>query len=153
MRNILILSMLLLMSCAGLKKEKIVYVPAETKIEYRDSLIYIRDTIKVEVPKEVVKEVIPQIDTSYLKTSLAESIAYIDTLERKLHHTLTQKGEIKIKYDTIIKVEKVTEYIEKPVIQEVEVRTPYIPKLFWVSFISMVILIIGVIVKLIVKLR
>lgn len=153
MRNLLILSMLFMVSCAGLKKTKNVYVPAQTRIEYRDSLIYIRDTIIVEVPKEIVKEVIPQMDTSYLKTSLAESIAYIDTLERKLHHTLTQKGEIKIKYDTIVKVEKVIEYVEKPVIQEIEVPTPYIPKVFWVSFISMIVLIVGVIVKLIVKFR
>lgn len=126
---ILVLGLLSLTSCAGIKE-----VPVQTveTVVYRDSIIYIHDSIKVEVPKEVVKEVIPQIDTSCLKTSLAESIAYIDTLERKLHHTLTQKGEIKIKYDTIVKIEYVDKIITKDVPVQVEVIKYKRDTFFWV---------------------
>ena len=128
---ILAIGLLMMTSCAGIKQ-----IPVQTveKVVYRDSLIYINDTIKVEVPKEVVREVVPQIDTSYLKTSLAESVAYLDTTERKLHHTLTQKGEIKIKYDTIVKVQYVDRIVEKEVPVEVEVIKYKRDTFFWVLF-------------------
>lgn len=126
---ILAIGLLMMTSCAGIKQ-----IPVQTveKVVYRDSLIYINDTVRVEVPKEVVKEVVPQIDTSYLKTSLAESVAYLDTTERKLHHTLTQKGEIKIKYDTIVKVQYVDRIVEKEVPVEVEVIKYKRDTFFWV---------------------
>lgn len=118
-------------SCGSLKE-----VPVQTieKIEYRDSLVYIHDTIKVDVPYEVVKEVIPDIDTSYLKTTLAESVAYLDTTKKQIHHTLEQKGSVEVKYDTIIKVEYVDRVIEKeiPIIQEVEVAK--YDTFFWILF-------------------
>lgn len=126
---ILAIGLLMMTSCAGIKE-----IPVQTveKVVYRDSLIYIKDTLRVEVPKEVVKEVIPQIDTSYLKTSLAESVAYLDTTERKLHHTLTQKGEVKIKYDTIVKVQYVDRIVEKEVPVEVEVIKYKRDTFYWV---------------------
>ena len=126
---ILAIGLLMMTSCAGIKE-----IPVQTveKVVYRDSLIYINDTIRVEVPKEVVKEVVPQIDTSYLKTSLAESVAYLDTAERKLHHTLTQKGEVKIKYDTIVKVQYVDRIVEKEVPVEVEVIKYKRDTFYWV---------------------
>lgn len=126
---ILAIGLLMMTSCAGIKE-----IPVQTveKVVYRDSLIYINDTIRVEVPKEVVKEVVPQIDTSYLKTSLAESVAYLDTTERKLHHTLTQKGEVKIKYDTIVKVQYVDRIVEKEVPVEVEVIKYKRDTFYWV---------------------
>lgn len=127
--TILTIGLIMMTSCAGIKE-----IPVQTveKVVYRDSLVYINDTIRVEVPKEVVKEVIPQIDTSYLKTSLAESVAYLDTTERKLHHTLTQKGEIKIKYDTIVKVQYVDRIVEKEVPVEVEVIKYKRDTFYWV---------------------
>jgi hypothetical protein len=126
---ILAIGLLMMTSCAGIKQ-----IPVQTveKVVYRDSLIYINDTVRVEIPKEVVKEVVPQIDTSYLKTSLAESVAYLDTTERKLHHTLTQKGEIKIKYDTIVKVQYVDRIVEKEVPVEVEVVKYKRDTFYWV---------------------
>ena len=126
---ILTIGLLMMTSCAGIKE-----IPVQTveKVIYRDSLIYINDTFRVEVPKEVVKEVIPQIDTSYIKTSLAESVAYLDTTERKLHHTLTQKGEIKIKYDTIVKIQHVDRIVEREVPVEVEVIKYKRDTFYWV---------------------
>lgn len=125
---ILVAGLLLATSCGSVKQ-----IPVQTveKVVYRDSLIYVQDTIKVEIPKETVKEVIPYIDTSFLKTSLAESVAYLDTVERKLHHTLTQKGEVKIKYDTIVKVQYIDRIIKQDIPVQVEVIKYKRDALFW----------------------
>ena len=98
-------------------------IPINTveKIVYKDSLIYVNDTITVEIERETVKEVIPDIDTSYLETSLANSIAYIDTLNRKLCHTLEQKGNVEVIVDTVFSIQYVDRIIEKDVPVQVEV--------------------------------
>jgi len=77
---------LFLNSCSTVKY---VYLPGETKIEYRDTTIY-RDSIQY-TPIEVVKEIVPEMDTLTMSTSLAEAKAYIDTTNRVL------RGEIKNK--------------------------------------------------------
>lgn len=120
---------MIISSCATVKE-----IPVQTieKVVYRDSLVYVKDTIRVEIPKEVVKEVIPQIDTSYLRTSYAESYAYVDTTERRLHHTLSQRGEVKVKFDTIVKIQYVDRIVEKDVPIEVEVIKYKRDTFFWV---------------------
>lgn len=84
---------LLAVSCAlflnSCSTVKYVYLPGETKIEYRDTTIY-RDSIQY-TPIEVVKEIVPEMDTLTMSTSLAEAKAYIDTTNRVL------RGEIKNK--------------------------------------------------------
>lgn len=131
MSNYLILAVLTIFisSCTAVKE-----IPVQTieKVVYKDSLVYIKDTIRVEIPKEVVKEVIPQIDTSYLRTSYAESYAYVDTTERRLHHTLSQRGEVKVKFDTIVKIQYVDRIVEKDVPIEVEVIKYKRDTFFWV---------------------
>lgn len=130
LRKYLILTALtmIISSCATVKE-----IPVQTveKVVYRDSLVYVKDTIRVEIPKEVVKEVIPQIDTSYLRTSYAESYAYVDTVERRLHHTLSQRGEVEVKFDTIVKVQYVDRIVERDVPIEVEVIKYKRDTLFW----------------------
>lgn len=125
---ILALTLMTMYSCATVKE-----VPIQTieKVVYRDSLVYVKDTLHIEIPREVVKEVVPELDTSYLCTSYAESIAYVDTVKRKLHHTLEQRGELKIKYDTIIKVQYVDRIIKQDVPVEVEVIKYKRDTLFW----------------------
>lgn len=131
MKKILFFTLsLLFMACAS---QKVVYVPteAQTIIEYRDSVVHIIDTIKIEVPRESIKEVMPLIDTSRLETSVAWSEAYIDTLDRKLHHRLENKQTaLKAKVDTIVKIEYVDKIIERAVIQEVEVPVKYVPTIY-----------------------
>lgn len=124
--------MLVAVSCGTTK-----YIPVETieRIEYRDSLIYIKDTITIPIEKEVIKEVIPSIDTSYLETSVAKSVAYLDTAKRQLHHTLTQEGEVKTIIDTTHIITYVDRIVEKEVPVEVEVEKPYIPTFFWIMTI------------------
>ena len=135
------------LSC-GLVKHIEIPVQTVEKIVYKDTLIYIQDSIKVEVPYEVIKEVLPSIDTSYIKTSVAESIAYVDTAKKKLHHTLTQKGDIKAKYDTIIKVQYVNKIIEKDKPIPVEVIKYKRDALFWVLAVWALICLFMVLIKL-----
>ena len=125
--------------CANVK-----YVPMQTeeRVEVRDSLIYIRDTVTVEIPKEIVKEIVPADTTSILKTSVAISEARLEG--GHLHHTLEQSGTAKAKIDTfyLTKIEEKTVYKDRPV--EVEVPVKYVPSfykfcLWW--FIGSVILI------------
>jgi len=107
---------------------------SEPIVEYReivkDSIIYVTDTISVQIPYEVVKETIPIIDTSIIKTSYAESIAYIDTTNRSLFHSLEQKGELKTPIDTLILIKNVDREIEKEIIKEIKI--PKRDALFWV---------------------
>ena len=130
MKRLFILILLFVLVSCGTTK----YLPVQTieKIEYRDSLIYIKDTITIPIEKEVIKEVMPSIDTSYLETSVAKSVAYLDTAKRQLHHTLTQEGEVKTIIDTFFVVEYTDRIVEKEVPVEVEVEKPYIPTFFWI---------------------
>jgi hypothetical protein len=126
---LIIVSLVSIISCTTIRE-----VPIQTveKVVYRDSVVYVKDSINVEIPVEVVKLIVLDVDTSYLKTSLAESIAYLDTAKRKLHHTLTQKGELTVIYDTIIKTQHIDRIMEKEVPVEVEVIKYRRDALFWV---------------------
>lgn len=145
---ILFLLPFLILSCSSVKE---VPVQSIEKIIYRDSLIYVHDSITVNVPVEVYIETVLEMDTSYLKTSLAESIAYLDTTKKQLFHTLTQKGEIKVMYDTIIKTQNIDRFIEKEVPVKVEVIKTKRDALFWVLAIWALLCIVGVALKLYLK--
>lgn len=122
---LIIISTITLIGCS-----KVIYVPtqAETIIEKVDSLIYLRDTITLKIPQEVIKEVLPVVDTSNLETSVAKSQAYLDTINKKMVHTLTnKKTSLPVKIDTIVKVQYLNKVVEKEIIQEVPVEEPYIP--------------------------
>ena len=142
--------MLVAVSCSTTK-----YTPIQTieKIEYRDSLIYIKDTITIPIEKEVIKEVIPSIDTSYLETSVAKSVAYLDTAKRQLHHTLTQEGEVKTIIDTTHIITYVDRYIEKPIIQKNEVIKYKRDALFWIVTIYAAIITLLIAFKAYLKLK
>jgi hypothetical protein len=133
-----LVSLLFLSSCAATKVQ---YIPVQGEhiIEYRDSIIRYVDTVTIEIPKEKVVEVVPEVDTSYLETKLAYSTAYLDRNKRTIHHTLEHKETaLKTQIDTVIITQTKTEYMEKPVIETVEVEKPYIPTLFWIAMCYMV---------------
>lgn len=112
---------------------KIVYVPTntDTHIEYRDSVIYKVDTLRIPVPVETIKEVVPPMDTLKMETSVAEAKAWIDTA------TITLKGEMKNKKTELSQPQVIykerTVYrdslVEKevPVPIEVEKKVPFVP--------------------------
>ena len=149
-RLFLLILLFVLVSCGTTK-----YLPVQTieKIEYRDSLIYIKDTITIPIEKEVIKEVIPSIDTSYLETSVAKSVAYLDTAKRQLHHTLTQEGEVKTIIDTTHIITYIDRIVEKEVPVEVEVEKPYIPTFFWIVAIYAAIITLLIALKAYLKLK
>lgn len=79
---------LLLVTCSCSPKIYEV-IKTETKIEYRDSLIYRDTTIYVTLPVESSVSYVPLNDTSHVETSLAESDAWVDTTG--LHHNIKNK--------------------------------------------------------------
>lgn len=128
MKRLFILILLLVaVSCSIVK-----YVPVETieRIEYRDSIVYVTDSIFIDIPKEKVVYVGPADTVSKISTSLAFSEAKVEN--GILTHTLEQKGEIKAKIDTFYKVKYTDRIVEKEVPVEVEVEKPYIPTFFWI---------------------
>lgn len=99
-----------------------------------DSII-LRDTvIMVEVPKESDKSILPDTDTSYLQTSLAESEAYV--ANGRLHHSLRNKSEmllpVKVRYVDRARVEKSEMMAWRHMVETVEVEKELSK---WQSFI------------------
>ena len=90
------------MVCAACGPTKVVteFQRDSVIVNVRDS-IFIRDTIvKVEIPAESGANVLPDTDTSFLATSLAESRAFVEN--GRLHHTLRNRSEmllpVKVQY-------------------------------------------------------
>lgn len=117
-------------------------VRIEKVVEYRDTTIY------VEVPHEVIKEVVPELDTLFMENRVATSTTFLDTTTRTL------KGELKSKPTKLpqpVKLPETTEKEEiiKEVIKEVPVRVEvekkHIPNWCWYSLIGniVVVLLIG----------
>ena len=128
MKRLFILILLfVLVSCGATKS-----IPVQTieRIEYRDSIVYVNDTITIEAPKEKVVYVRPADTLSQISTSLAFSEAKVE--KGILTHTLEQKGQIKAKIDTFFMVKYIDRIVEKEVPIEVEIEKPYIPTFFWI---------------------
>ena len=128
MKRLFALILLLVTVSCGTTK----YLPVETieRIEYRDSIVYVNDTISIDVPKEKVVYVGPADTLSQISTSLAFSEAKVE--QGVLTHTLEQKGQIKAQIDTFFVVKYIDRIVEKEVPVEVEIEKPYIPAFFWV---------------------
>ncbi len=119
---------------------KIIYLPGktETVVEYRDSISVRTDTVSVPVPVETVKEVVPQLDTLRMETSVSTAKAWLDT------NTVTLRGEMKNKKTSLQKeVIYKDRYVyrdsirveEKPYPVEVEKVVKVTPKWAWYSLI------------------
>ena len=150
-----IVGVMMTVSCSTVK-----YVPISdsenihkvdsTIIQYRDTTIFI------EVPVEVVKEVVPQLDTLYMETSLSHSTSYLDTTTRTL------KGELKNKIEPIEKIVYLPSkehivyrdsIITKEVPVEVQVEKKHIPEWVWYSVIFNVIVLCYIGFKIYLKFR
>lgn len=128
-------------------------VPIQTieKVVIKDTTIYLKDTVTVEIPKEVIKEIVPQDTVSVLRTSLAESEAKIQ--QGMLHHSLKQTGKVKVKVDTVVRVQYVDRFINKEVPVEVVKEVKYIPDLYWYSLIFNVIVLCYIAFKIYLKIK
>ena len=140
--------MLVAVSCGTTK-----YLPVETieKIEYRDSIVYVNDTIPIDIPSEKVVYVGPADTLSQISTSLAFSEAKVE--QGVLTHTLEQKGQIKAQIDTFFVVKYIDRIVEKEVPVEAEIEKPYIPAFFWVVTIYAAIITLLIAFKAYLKLK
>lgn len=128
-------------SCGSVKQ---IPITNNTETIYKDSLIlrdstrYIDSVIYVNIPREKVMDIISQIDTSYLETSIAKSTAYVDTNSLMIIHSLENKDTVlkeKIVYKDRYVTETKTVYRDsiqiKEVPVEVEVEKVKYPKTYW----------------------
>lgn len=147
----LIMVVVICISFVGCGSIKEVPVQTVEKIVYRDTTIHIKDTVKIEVPKEVVKETVPQDTTSILSTSVALSEAKVE--KGMLHHKLSQIGQVKAQIDTVVTVQYVDKIIEKEVPIKVEVEKKHIPNWAWISLIINVVILLLISFKIYLKFR
>ena len=147
-RLFLLILLFVLVSCGTTK-----YLPVQTieKIEYRDSIVYVNDTITIEAPKEKVVYVRPADTLSQISTSLAFSEAKVE--KGVLTHTLENKEQIKASIDTFFMVKYTDRIVEKEVPVEVEVEKPYIPTFFWIVAIYAAIITLLIAFRLYLKLK
>lgn len=80
----------MMVSCAG-PRELAEFQRDSVIVHVRDS-VYLRDTVIMwRIPPESGANVLPDSDTSFLQTDLAESRAFIEN--GRLHHTLRNRSE------------------------------------------------------------
>ena len=118
MKRILFLILLLLTSCSTIK-----YVPVKGEDIYHTEYVT-KDSI-VYTPVEVIKEVVPELDTLYMETSVAKAKAYLDTNLNTLKGEMKNKKEIIYKDKIIYRDSIIIQKQEVPV--EVEVEKKVVP--------------------------
>lgn len=141
------LSGLLLVSCGTPK-----YITVKEKEIVKDTVILKADTVRVSVPVEVKVDVVPKLDTLKLETSVAESIAYLDTLTNTLKGTLkNKKTELKKEIQVVEKIKFVEHKVEVPVPYEVVKKKT--PRWAWWLLAIDACLLVGFLLKLKFKFR
>ena len=123
MKRILFLILLLFVSCSTIK-----YVPVKGEDIYHTEYVT-KDSI-VYTPVEVIKEVVPELDTLYMETSVAKAKAYLDTNLNTLKGEMKNKKEIIYRDKIVYRDSIIIQKQEVPV--EVEVVKKVIPK--WVYY-------------------
>lgn len=150
-----IVAVLFCFGCASVKEvpvntHQIDSVRVERVVEYRDTTIY------VEVPHEVIKEVVPELDTLFMENRVATSTTFLDTTTRTL------RGELKTKPTKLPQPVKLPETTEKEeivreVIKEVpvtvEVEKRYIPTWCWYSLIGNIVVVLFIGFRLYLKFK
>ena len=140
----LIISLVSLTCFHGCGTTTKVPITNNSNINFKDSLVirestrWVDSIIYVEIPREKVMEIISQIDTSYLQTSVAKSTAYIDTNSLMIIHSLENKDTVlsekiiyKDRYITETKVVYRDSIVTKEIPVEVQVEKKIYPKTYW----------------------
>ena len=134
-------------SCATPK-----YITVKEKEYIKDTVLIKADTVKVDIPVEVKVNVVPELDTLKMETSVAEAQAYLDTLTQTLKGTLkNKKTELKKEIQVVEKTKYVEHKVEVPVPYEV-VKTKT-PRWAWVLLAVNAILLVGFLIKIKTKFR
>ena len=144
MKRLIILFTLLLASCSTIK-----YVPIKGEDIYHTEYIT-KDSI-VYTPVEVIKEVVPELDTLYMETSVAKAKAYLDTNLNTLKGEMKNKKEIIYRDKIVYRDSIIIQKQEVPV--EVEVVKKVIPKWVYYSLGINIIVIIVFAIRLYFKFR
>ena len=115
---------LMVMTACGPAKVMTEYQRDSVVVHVRDS-VYLRDTVvMVQIPAESDSNLLPDTDTSFLQTSLAESRAFV--VNGKLRHTLRNKSEmllpVKVQYIERLRSEKSSEVAWRHAVETVEVE-------------------------------
>lgn len=138
---------LLLVSCGTPK-----YITVKEKEYIKDTVVLKADTVKVDIPVEVKVNVVPELDTLKMETSVAEAQAYLDTLTQTLKGTLkNKKTELKKEIQVVEKTKYVEHKVEVPVPYEV-IKTK-VPRWAWVLLAVNAILLVGFLIKIKTKFR
>ena len=121
--SILLLALMVCVAC-GPTKVVTEFQRDSVTVYVRDS-VFVRDTIvKVEIPAESGANILPDTDTSFLATSLAESRAFVEN--GRLHHTLRNKSEmllpVKVQYVDRVRSEQKDSIISKKIVETIEVE-------------------------------
>ena len=128
------------------------YITVKEKEYIKDTVLIKADTVKVDIPVEVKVNVVPELDTLKMETSVAESTAYLDTLTQTLKGTLkNKKTELKKEIQVVEKTKYVEHKVEVPVPYEV-VKTKT-PLWAWIILSINVGLIVGFLLILFLKFR
>lgn len=147
----LILIVMICFSFIGCSSIKEIPINNIEKIVYRDSLIYIVDTITIEIPKKIIKEVVPQDTVSQLNTSLASSVAKVE--KGRLYHTLKQEGTVSTKIDTVVITKNIEKIVEKEIPIEVIKEVKHIPNWAWISLIFNIITVLFIAFKIYLRVK
>jgi hypothetical protein len=129
-----IIAIFLTVSCSP----KVRYIPVHSDTNVRDSVIVsYRDSIRV-IPIERIVDIVAEYDTLFLETSLAKSVAYVDTNTHSLKGTIENKQAVQYRYVTEYKTEYRDSIVfqEKPYPVEKIVRESYIP--WWAKILSII---------------
>lgn len=139
MKRLLLFILLLLTSCSTIK-----YIPVKGEDIYHTEYIT-KDSI-VYTPVEVIKEVVPELDTLYMETSVAKAKAYLDTNLNILKGEMKNKKEIIYKDKIVYRDSIIIQKQEIPV--EVEVEKKVVPKWVYYSLGINILVIIGFVIRL-----
>lgn len=143
-RLLFLILFILLTSCSTIK-----YVPVKgedifhTEYITKDSIIY--------TPVEVIKEVVPELDTLYMETSVAKAKAYLDTNLNILKGEMKNKKEIIYRDKIVYRDSIVIQKQEIPV--EVEVEKKVVPSWAYYSLGLNILVIIGFAIRLYFRVR
>lgn len=134
MKKIFNIIIIILTLCTACKTIQYVPVKGDTVVEYRDTTIW-KDSL-IYTPVEVVKEVVPQMDTLNMETSLATATAYVDTTTNTLKGKIENKKgiteQIKWREKIVYRDSLVTQEVPVEVQVTKEVRTHFwYEKILW----------------------
>ena len=144
MKRILFLILLLFVSCSTIK-----YVPVKGEDIYHTEYVT-KDSI-VYTPVEVIKEVVPELDTLYMETTVAKAKAYLDTNLNTLKGEMKNKKEIIYKDKIVYRDSIIIQKQEIPV--EVEVEKKVVPSWCWWLLGINILVVIGFTIRLYFRFR